>query len=51
VGFYYAGQRNRALADINLHINPGKITALAGENGSKKTTLVKLICRLCNPAT
>ncbi len=36
-----------ALTDINLHfLAPGKAPALGGENGSSKTSLIKLLTRL-----
>ncbi len=40
---------NRALADVNLTIEPGLATALIGKSGSGKTTLVNLLCRLIEP--
>lgn len=39
----------KILKDVNLHINPGRIIAIAGENESRKTTLMKLLCKLCDP--
>ncbi|WP_099159254.1 ABC transporter ATP-binding protein [Virgibacillus ndiopensis] len=37
------------LGPIDLHIDPGTITALVGNNGSGKSTLLKLIMNLANP--
>ncbi len=37
------------LEDINLRILPGQVVALVGENGSGKTSLAKLLCRLYDP--
>ena len=38
-----------ALTDVNLTIEPGRITGLLGKNGAGKTTLLKLICDLLTP--
>lgn len=35
---------NRALIDVSLEADPGRITALIGPNGSGKTTLLNVIC-------
>jgi len=40
----------RALDDIDLTLNEGKIVGLLGPNGSGKTTLIKLISRLLVPS-
>ncbi|EJF79279.1 Putative multidrug export ATP-binding/permease protein SAV1866 [Candidatus Bartonella washoeensis] len=37
------------LKDINLEIEPGKMTALVGPSGSGKSTLINLIMRLYDP--
>ncbi len=49
VGFTYPGAGSPALADITLHLAPGRSLALVGENGSGKTTLIKLLTRLYDP--
>ncbi|MEM6579073.1 MAG: ABC transporter ATP-binding protein [Pseudomonadota bacterium] len=49
VTFSYPDSDTTALRDINLHIPPGRFTALVGGNGSGKTTLIKLITRLYDP--
>ena len=37
------------MRNINLHLVPGKSLALVGENGSGKTSLIKLLTRLYSP--
>lgn len=49
VGFSYPGAGQPALSDINLHLAPGQSLALVGENGSGKTSLIKLLTRLYTP--
>ncbi|HTE40088.1 MAG TPA: ABC transporter ATP-binding protein, partial [Steroidobacteraceae bacterium] len=49
VSFTYPDAQTPTLADINLHIKPGRSLALVGENGSGKTTLIKLLTRLYPP--
>jgi ATP-binding cassette subfamily B protein len=39
------------LQDITLSMRPGEVVALVGENGSGKTMLVKLLCRLYDPTS
>lgn len=45
VCFRYQGERNAALEDINLTVEPNQIVALIGPTGSGKTSLVNLISR------
>lgn len=49
VGFCYPGTDTRVLSDIDLSIRPGQVVALVGANGSGKTSLIKLLCRLYDP--
>ncbi len=51
VNFNYSSSNKKVLDDISLRINPGEMLALVGENGSGKTTFVKLLCRLYDPAS
>lgn len=48
VGFSYDGDRS-VLRDIDLRLEPGKVTALVGPSGSGKSTLAKLLCRFWDP--
>lgn len=45
VSFAYPGSHKEVLKDFNLTINPEEKIALVGENGSGKTTIIKLLCR------
>jgi ATP-binding cassette subfamily B protein len=49
VSFTYPGASQPALREIDLHIRPGDSLALVGENGSGKTTMIKLMTRLYRP--
>jgi ATP-binding cassette subfamily B protein len=49
VSFTYPGASQPALREIDLHIRPGDSLALVGENGSGKTTMIKLLTRLYRP--
>lgn len=45
VTFTYPGSKKTVLKNFNLTINPKEKIALVGENGSGKTTIIKLLCR------
>ena len=49
VSFRYPGTRSEVLSGVSLRIEPGRFIALVGANGSGKTSLVKLLCRLYEP--
>ena len=49
VSFKYPNATNYTLKNINLRIEPGSKLAIVGKNGTGKTTLVKLLCRLFDP--
>ncbi len=50
VSFTYPGSDQPALRDVSLTIAPGETLALVGENGSGKSTMVKLLARFYDPA-
>jgi len=49
VSFRYPDADKNAVHDLNMHFQPGKVTAIVGENGSGKSTLVKLLAGLYQP--
>ncbi len=49
VSFQYPGADNWALRHVNMKFKVGKRLAIVGENGSGKTTFIKLLCRLYDP--
>ncbi|WP_455476060.1 ABC transporter ATP-binding protein [Bartonella sp. B17] len=49
VSFAYNTDDQMVLKDINLEIEPGKMTALVGSSGSGKSTFINLIMRLYDP--
>lgn len=50
VSFRYPGSSRLVLNGLNFHLRPGARVALIGENGEGKTTIVKLLTRLYDPA-
>jgi ATP-binding cassette subfamily B protein len=50
VSFKYPGSSRLILDGLNFHLRPGERVALIGENGEGKTTIVKLLTRLYDPA-
>jgi ATP-binding cassette, subfamily B, bacterial len=50
VSFRYPGSSRLVLNELNFHLRPGERVALIGENGEGKTTIVKLLTRLYDPA-
>ena len=51
VTFTYPNSSRRVLEDITLSIKPGEVIGLVGENGSGKTSLIKLLCRFYDPTS
>ena len=49
VSFRYPGSDIWALKDVSLKFEIGKRLAIVGQNGSGKTTFIKLLCRLYDP--
>ena len=49
VSFKYPGTDTFALQNLSLKLTPGERLAVVGLNGSGKTTMVKLLCRLYDP--
>lgn len=50
LSFSYENKEPFLLEDINLKIPDGSFVSIVGENGSCKTTLIKLILGLLNPS-
>ena len=49
VSFKYPGSDNWALRHVSVKFQVGRRLAVVGENGSGKTTFIKLLCRLYDP--
>ncbi len=49
VSFQYPGTDVWALRHVNMKFQVGERLAVVGENGSGKTTFIKLLCRLYDP--
>mgnify|MGYP003292902541 CR=1 FL=1 len=49
VSFKYPGSELWALKNVSMKFTVGKRLAIVGENGSGKTTFIKLLCRLYDP--
>lgn len=49
VSFRYPGSDEYALRHVNMKFQVGQRLAVVGENGSGKTTFIKLLCRLYDP--
>lgn len=44
VNYAYEGGNNNTLSNINIKIKKGEVIGIVGENGSGKTTFIKLLC-------
>lgn len=49
VSFRYPGSTEWALRHVSIKFRVGRRLAVVGENGSGKTTFIKLLCRLYDP--
>lgn len=49
VSFRYPGSSQYALRHVNMRFRVGSRLAVVGQNGSGKTTFIKLLCRLYDP--
>ena len=49
VSFKYPSSENSALENVSMKFKVGRRLAVVGENGSGKTTFIKLLCRLYDP--
>ena len=49
VSFRYPGAKAYALRHVSLKFHIGRRMAVVGRNGSGKTTMIKLLCRLYDP--
>ncbi|MCI8798279.1 MAG: ABC transporter ATP-binding protein [Lachnospiraceae bacterium] len=49
VSFRYPGTETYALKNLSLKLHIGERMAIVGMNGSGKTTMIKLLCRLYDP--
>lgn len=49
VSFKYPGTDKYAVKNLSLSFNVGERLAVVGQNGSGKTTFIKLLCRLYDP--
>lgn len=49
VSFKYPGSEEYALKNFSLELRVGEKLAIVGRNGSGKTTMIKLLCRLYDP--
>ncbi|MCL2497675.1 MAG: ABC transporter ATP-binding protein/permease [Symbiobacteriaceae bacterium] len=49
VSFIYPGSSNYALKNLSLKLHVGQRLAVVGENGSGKTTMIKLLCGFYEP--
>ena len=49
VSFRYPGSEEYVLKNMNLKFRSGERIAVVGQNGSGKTTFIKLLCRLYDP--
>lgn len=49
VSFKYPGNNEYSIRNLSLKLHIGEKMAIVGKNGSGKTTMIKLLCRLYDP--
>ncbi len=49
VSFRYPGSESYAIKNLSMQLHAGEHLAVVGKNGSGKTTMIKLLCRLYDP--
>ena len=49
VSFHYPDHDNLVIDEVNLTLKKGEVVAFVGENGSGKSTMIKLLCRYYDP--
>jgi ATP-binding cassette, subfamily C, bacterial CydD len=50
VSYAYPGRSGSVLADVDLELGAGHVTALVGQSGCGKSTIAKLVLRLADPS-
>ncbi len=50
VAYEYPQRAGRVLSDVDLELEPGRITALLGHSGAGKSTIARLLMRLADPS-
>lgn len=49
LSFHYPDHKSTVINKVNLSLKKGKVIAFVGENGSGKSTMIKLLCRFYDP--
>ena len=50
-GWFGAKRVNRAVDDVSLHLDTGRVTAVVGESGSGKSVLARMLARIVTPTS
>ena len=51
VNFRYPDHDTTVIDDVSFSLNKGEVIAFVGENGSGKSTMIKLLCRFYDPVS